>query len=121
VLVAGNRVRPARLKYMECTLGRLREAGFDADRTYSVYHLLDGFVFGFTLWEIAYTSAALDDEEIVSKIMNAIPWDDLPHLAEHRDQHLADGPHREVSAFEVGLDLILDGLGATPSPSNPAR
>jgi AcrR family transcriptional regulator len=121
VLMTGIRVRPARLHYMERMLGRLREAGFDADRIYSVYHLLDGFVFGFTLWEIAYTRAALDDEETVSKIMNAIPWDDLPHLAEHRDQHLADGPHREVSAFEVGLDLILDGLGATPSPSKPAR
>jgi hypothetical protein len=23
---------------------------------------------------------------------------------------MADGPHREVSAFEFGLDLILDGL-----------
>lgn len=121
VLMSGIRVRPARLQYMECMLGRLRDAGFDADRTYCVYHLLDGFVFGFTLWEIAYTSAALDDEEIVSKIMNAIPWDDLPHLAEHRDQHLADGPHREVNAFEVGLDLILGGLGAKPSPSTPAR
>jgi hypothetical protein len=42
--------------------------------------------------------------------MQAIPWDDYPQLAEHRDQHMSDGPHREVSAFEVGLDLILDGL-----------
>jgi len=117
LLMTGVRPRPARLEYMEWLLARLREGGFDADRTYAVYHLLDGFVFGFTLWEIAYTSAALDDEEIVSKIMNAIPWDDLPHLAEHRNQHLSDGPHREVSAFEVGLDLILDGLGNTLSPS----
>jgi AcrR family transcriptional regulator len=113
LLMTGTHVRPARLHYMERLLGRLREAGFDADRTYSVYHLLDGFVFGFTLWEIAYTSAALDTEEVISKIMSAIPWDDLPHLAEHRDQHLADGPHREVSAFDIGLDLILEGLGAT--------
>ena len=27
-----------------------------------------------------------------------------------RDQHMEDGPHREVSAFGVGLDLILAGL-----------
>lgn len=121
LLMTGMRPRPARLQYMEWLLGRLREAGFDADSTYSVYHLLDGFVFGFTLWEIAYTSAALDDEEIVSKIMNAIPWDDLPHLAEHRDQHLADGPHREVSAFEVGLDFILDGLRDMLGPSSGSR
>jgi len=121
LLMTGMRPRPARLQYMEWLLGRLREAGFDADRTYSVYHLLDGFVFGFTLWEIAYTGAPLDDEEIVSKIMNAIPWDDLPHLAEHRDQHLADGPHREVSAFEVGLDFILDGLRDMLGPSSGSR
>ncbi len=118
LLMTGMRPRPARLAYMEWLLGRLRGAGFDADMTYSVYHLLDGFVFGYTLWEIAYTGAAVDDEEIVAKVMNAIPWDDLPHLTEHRDQHLADGPHREVSAFEVGLDLILDGLRDTLSPSS---
>jgi AcrR family transcriptional regulator len=113
LLMTGMRPRPARLEYMEWLLGRLREAGFDLDRTYSVYHLLDGFVFGYTLWEIAYTGAALDDEEIVARVMSTIPWDDLPHLTEHRDQHLADGPHREASAFEVGLDLILQGLSRT--------
>lgn len=118
VLMTGVRVRPARLHYMERMLGRLREAGFGADQTYSVYHLLDGFVFGFTLWEIAYTSAALDDEDVVANIMSAIPWEDLPHLAEHRDRHLVDGPHREVSAFELGLDLILDGLRDTLGPSS---
>jgi AcrR family transcriptional regulator len=85
LLMTGMRPRPARLEYMEWLLGRLRGAGFDAERTYSVYHLLDGFVFGYTLWEIAYTSAAVDDEEIVAKVMNAIPWDDLPRLTEHRD------------------------------------
>jgi AcrR family transcriptional regulator len=113
LLMTGMRVRPARLAYMEWLLGRLRAAGFEAEQAYSVYHLLDGFVFGFTLWEIAYSSIALDDEEVVSRIMAAIPWDDLPHLTEHRDQHMTEGPHREVSAFEVGLDLILDGLQAT--------
>jgi AcrR family transcriptional regulator len=113
LLMTGMRVRPARLAYMEWLLGRLRRAGFDLDRTYSVYHLLDGFVFGFTLWEIAYTSVDLDDEQVVARIMQAIPWDDLPHLTEHRDQHMADGPHRAVSAFDVGLDLILDGLAST--------
>ena len=41
------------------------------------------------------------------------PWAEYRHLAEHRDQHLTEGPHREVSAFEVGLDLILDGLQQT--------
>jgi hypothetical protein len=42
--------------------------------------------------------------------MQAIPWERYPHLAEHRDQHMTEGPHREVSSFETGLDLILGGL-----------
>ena len=108
-LMTGSHIRPARLRYMECLLGRLDDAGFDAETTYHVYHLLDGYIFGFSLWEIAYTTIPVD-AEVVSRLMQSIPWDEYPHLAEHRDQHMSDGPHREVSAFEVGLDLILDGL-----------
>jgi hypothetical protein len=107
--MTGDHIRPARLRYMDQLLGRLRDAGFDADATYSVYHLLDGYIFGFSLWEIAYTAVPLDDEA-VTKLMQAIPWAEYPHLTGHRDQHMTDGPHREVSAFDVGLDLILDGL-----------
>lgn len=109
LLMTGSHVRPARLRYMEFLLGSLHDAGFDAEATYHVYHLLDGYIFGFSLWEIAYTTIPID-AEVVSRLMQTIPWDEYPHLGEHRDQHMSDGPHREVSAFEVGLDLILDGL-----------
>jgi len=109
LLMTGSHVRPTRLRYMERLLGRLRDAGFDAETTYHVYHLLDGYIFGFSLWEIAYTAIPLD-AEVVSRLMQTIPWDEYAHLAAHRDQHMSDGPHREVSAFEVGLDLILGGL-----------
>jgi AcrR family transcriptional regulator len=114
LLLMPGHARPARLRYMECLLQTLREAGFDAETTYHVYHLLDGHIFGFSLWEIAYTSI---DVEEAARFMAAVPWDELPQLAEHRDQHLSDGPHREVSAFEVGLDLILDGLQERLRPS----
>lgn len=109
LLMSGSHLRPARLEYMDRLLGTLREGGFDADGAYHVYHLLDGYIFGFTLWEIAYTSLPLDDDA-VTRLMRAIPWGDYPHLAEHRDQHMTEGPHRDVSAFDVGLGLILDGL-----------
>jgi AcrR family transcriptional regulator len=119
LLMTGSHIRPARLRYMESLLGSLRDAGFDAETTYHVYHLLDGYIFGFSLWEIAYTTTAVDAEELVSKLMHRIPWSEYPHLAEHRDQHMSDGPHRDVNAFEVGLDLILDGLQkALVSPSS---
>jgi len=111
LLMTGSHIRPARLRYMELLLGRLSDAGFAAETTYHVYHLLDGYIFGFSLWEIAYTTIPLD-AEAASRLMQTIPWDEYEHLAAHRDQHMSDGPHREVSAFEVGLDLILGGLEA---------
>ncbi len=111
LLMTGAHIRPRRLAYGEFLLGRLRDAGLDADRRYHVYHLLDGFIFGFSLWEIAYTNAGDPDfAERVAEFMQKIPWDDYPNFTEHRDQHMSDGPHREVSAFDVGLDLILVGL-----------
>ena len=117
LLMTGSHLRPVRLQYMDGLLSRLHDAGFDAGTTYSVYHLLDGFIFGFSLWEIAYTSIPMDDEA-VSRLMATIPWDDYPRLAEHRDQHMNEGPHREASAFQVGLDLILDGLQQTLGSSS---
>ena len=112
LLMSGSHIRPARLQYMDSLLASLREAGFDADMTYHVYHLLDGYIFGFTLWEIAYTTIPLDDDA-VTRLMQSIPWDLYPDLTGHKDQHLVEGPHRGANAFEVGLDLILDGLAKT--------
>jgi AcrR family transcriptional regulator len=112
LLMTGSHFRPARIRYMDSLLGRLRDSGFDAESTYHVYHLLDGYIFGFSLWEIAYTTTPVDPERL-SKLMKTIPWDEYPHLAEHRDQHMDDGPHSEVSSFDVGLDLILEGLQKT--------
>jgi AcrR family transcriptional regulator len=109
LLIAEARVRPLRLQYMESLLTCLRDGGFDADRTYHLYHLIDGHIFGFTLWEIAHTAVPLDAAQ-VAEVFALIPWDDYPNLTQHRDQHMTEGPHRETSAFEVGLDLLLRGL-----------
>ena len=107
VLMTSAGIRPPRLAYMNDLLGRLREAGFSADTTYTAYHALDAHIFGFALWLASHTSVP---PEVVERIAREFPLDDYPYLAEHRDQHLTEGPHQEASAFELGLDLILDGL-----------
>jgi AcrR family transcriptional regulator len=110
LLMAPGRVRPARLRYMDLLLGRLRDAGFSAETTYSAYHVLDGHIFGFSLWETSHTYSAEDISELVAKFAQEITADAYPHLHEHAQQHAAEGPHRDVSAFELGLYLIIDGL-----------
>jgi AcrR family transcriptional regulator len=107
LLMSPGRIRPGRLAYMNELLGCLREAGFSAETTYTAYHALDAHIFGFALWYGSHTAIPSD---VVERVARELSLDDYPYLAEHRDQHLTDGPHREVSAFEFGLDLILDGL-----------
>jgi len=110
LLMSPERIRPARLRYMDSLLGRLRKAGFSADTTYHAYHVLDGFIFGFSLWETSHTYTAEQVTDFVAKFAQVITPDQYPYVHEHGQQHMNEGPHRDVSAFEFGLDLILDGL-----------
>jgi len=116
LLMTGS-IRPARLRYMDSLLGRLRKAGFSAETTYAVYHLLDGHIFGFALWEASYNLTAEDAEKLAASVMPMLA--DYPYLREHGDQHMTEGPHQEVSAFELGLDLILDGLRKMHDTGSP--
>jgi AcrR family transcriptional regulator len=99
-----------RLRYMDGLLGRLRDAGFSAETTYHAYHVLDGHLFGFSIWENAHNATPVPDEGVEAIVERLIPPSELPHLHEHALQHMREGPHRGVSAFEYGLDLILEGL-----------
>ncbi|HEY6607035.1 MAG TPA: TetR/AcrR family transcriptional regulator C-terminal domain-containing protein [Gaiellaceae bacterium] len=110
VVMAPGRLRPARLRYMDSLLGRLREAGFSAETTYHAYHVLDGHIFGFSLWEASHSYGDADASEMLAAFERTITGDEYPYLREHGEQHFAEGPHHDVSAFEFGLDLILDGL-----------
>jgi AcrR family transcriptional regulator len=110
LLMAPGRIRPARLRYMDLLLGRLREAGFSADTTYHAYHVLDGYIFGFSLWETSHTYTADEISKFAAIFTEMITPDRYPYLHEHAQQHFSEGQHREVSAFEFGLDLVVDGL-----------
>ncbi|HMJ00396.1 MAG TPA: TetR/AcrR family transcriptional regulator C-terminal domain-containing protein [Gaiellaceae bacterium] len=110
LLMAPEHARPARVRYMDLLLGRLREAGFSAETTYTAYHVLDAHIFGFSLWETSHSYTAEEASNLAATFMETITADAYPHLHEHAQQHFSEGPHREVSAFELGLDLIVDGL-----------
>jgi AcrR family transcriptional regulator len=111
LLMTPTRIRPARLEYMDALLGALRNAGFSAETTYHAYHVLDAHIIGFTLWASTHGSVPADiDEDIRGFLDRMIPAETYPHLHVHGMQHLEDGPHKEVTAFEYGLDLVLDSL-----------
>jgi AcrR family transcriptional regulator len=105
-----TRFRPSRMRYMNWLLGQLREAGFSPDLAYHGYHVLDGHILGFTLWEAGH---AIDPEQLADVAKTYLPrlrLADYPYLAEHVEQHLASAGTTGKSGFEFGLDVILDGL-----------
>jgi len=108
LMMSVKRVAPARMRYMESLLGRLREAGFSANMTHHAYHALDSHIIGSTLWEAGYLSNK--DLEDAAKRFVPTMLRDYPYLAEHAEQHVARSTRKDVPEFEFGLDLILDGL-----------
>ena len=111
LLMSPGHVRPARLRYMDLLLGRLREAGFSAETTYTRLprprrtHLRL-----LALGDESHLHGGGGLEASRRSSRRSITADAYPYLHEHAEQHFSEGPHREVSAFELGLDLILDGL-----------
>lgn len=102
-------IRPARLEFMESLLARLEDAGFSDDSYYHAYHVLDAYIIGYSLW-LAGHSLSAEQVALVETALQEVPFDKYPRISKHKDQHASEGPHRDVSAFEIGLDLVLNGL-----------
>jgi AcrR family transcriptional regulator len=99
-----------RMGHAEGALRCLREAGFPKDLTYHAYHVWQGYALGFTLQELNFPHDRESLKAMAASFLRDFPTDEYPYLAEHIEQHV-DPPHAEhQSAFELGLDLILDSL-----------
>ncbi|HEY3461931.1 MAG TPA: TetR/AcrR family transcriptional regulator C-terminal domain-containing protein [Gaiellaceae bacterium] len=105
-----ERLRPARLEFMNSLLGALRNAGFSAETTYHAYHVLDAHVIGFSLWQTTHGTIPADVDDVGTFVDRMVPAATFPHLHDHAMQHLEAGPHQDVPAFEYGLDLLLESL-----------
>jgi AcrR family transcriptional regulator len=101
---------PARLRHMDLLLASLQRAGFSDELTYHAYHILQSHFLGYTIQALNYRSLAQSDlAGMAERFLRDFPADDFPHFAEHVRQHM-EPRHDDVNAFELGLDLILDGI-----------
>jgi hypothetical protein len=99
-----------RMRHADAALRCLREAGFSKDLTYHAYHVWQGYALGFTLQELNFPHDRESLKAMAGAFLRDFPIDEYPYMAEHIEQHI-DPPHAEhESAFELGLDLILDSL-----------
>jgi len=113
---------PASLRLHDAVLGCLREAGFSIEMTIQAYSVLDAYIYGFALqektvpFETAEEAAAVAEEqvrefgELAGERQFGSLADEFPYLAEVVAEHVAKVGFDFASAFEYGLDLILDAL-----------
>ena len=111
LVLSSTGVSQARLRYMESILGTLRRAGFSAEMTDHGYHALESHIMGFTLWEVGMDLGSREDlARKATDFLGALEREELPHLAEHVEQHLKPRRPDDEGDFAFGLDLLLDGL-----------
>ena len=100
-------IGPGMTRYLDATLGRLREGGFSIDGALDAWNALDSHLYGFTLQELNLPFAVEESSTISASVLPQIPADEFPYVVEVLGHVMAQG-RREDFAF--GLDLILDGL-----------
>jgi AcrR family transcriptional regulator len=97
-------------RYLDATLGRLREGGFSIEGALDAWHTLDSHIYGFTLQELGLPFAADDAPQVSADVVGTLDAERFPHVVEVISHVMRSG---RVEDFTFGLDLILDGLERT--------
>jgi len=107
--MAGGEGGSARLEYADWLLRTLREGGLSSDRVYHGFHILQGYVLGYTFQQLSVPYGPEELAGMAERFLREFPTDDFPDMAEHIRQHIEPRRGKE-GGFELGLDLILNGL-----------
>jgi AcrR family transcriptional regulator len=109
LIVARINVGPAMLRYVDATLGCLREAGFSYEMADHAWNAIDSHVYGFTLQKLNFVIEPSEYADTAEEYLPLIPADEFPYL-NGLSQQVISGTYDGVHDFEFGLELILDGL-----------
>jgi AcrR family transcriptional regulator len=97
-------------RYLDATLGRLREGGFSIMGALDAWNTLDSHLYGFTLQELNLPFEVEQTRQVSADVLGQLPADEYPHIVEVITEIMQSGRKED---FELGLDLILDGLERT--------
>lgn len=101
----------ALLRHHDTVLGCLRRNGFSVPLAAHAFSVLDSYVYGFVLTEQNLPFEAGEAAEEFVDSMD-LPVDAYPHLGEMMATLVVGGGYSYADEFDVGLELILDGLAA---------
>ncbi|WP_159942428.1 MULTISPECIES: TetR/AcrR family transcriptional regulator [unclassified Nocardiopsis] len=112
---------PATLRHHDRVIGCLRRAGFSIAMAAQAFSTLDSYVYGFVLQESSLPFQTSEElEDVADALRRSFPADQYPHLTEMMVDHALRPGYAYADEFELGLDLILDGLErALSDPASP--
>ncbi|NJR37802.1 MAG: TetR/AcrR family transcriptional regulator [Leptolyngbyaceae cyanobacterium CSU_1_4] len=108
-LVSRINVGSAMLRYVDATLGCLREAGFSYELADHAWNAIDSHIYGFTLQELNFPLKAEEYAETAKSFISYIPADQYPYM-NRLSHYVIEGRYDGLHDFEFGLELILNGL-----------
>jgi AcrR family transcriptional regulator len=100
-------IGPGMTRYLDSTLGRLREGGFSIEEALDAWHTLDSHLYGFTLQELNLPFGVEETQNVSASVLGQIPAEQYPYVFEVITRIMQTGRDED---FEFGLDLVLDGL-----------
>lgn len=109
LLMSRPNVGPAMLRYVDSTLGTLRQAGFPVALADHAWNAMDSHIYGYTMQKLNFPFTPEQYTEAAETYLPRLPEGEYPHLTEMAVQ-VMDGHYDGVTEFSFGLDLILDGL-----------
>lgn len=102
---------PANLRHHDAVIGCLRAAGFDMAAVATAYSLLDAYIYGFAMTKMNLPFEDTSDiVELSESMLAPFPPGDYQNLADFITEHAMQPGYDFADEFEVGLDVILDGL-----------
>jgi AcrR family transcriptional regulator len=108
------------LRHHDAVIGCFRRGGFSIAMTAHAYALTDNYIYGFALQEANLPATGGEDmAELAKTIIEPLPAGQYPHLMELTAEHVLQPGYDFGAEFEFGLELILDGLEARSTLSNP--
>jgi len=109
LFVSRVNVGPKMLRYVDATIGCLREAGFSYPTADHAWNALDAYIYGFTLQKLNFPLDPAQYAPAAEEFLHLIPVEQFPYL-NGMSQEVIAGRHDGMHQLEIGLELLLDGL-----------
>jgi AcrR family transcriptional regulator len=109
LFVSRLNIGPHMLRYVDATIGCLREAGFSYPLADHAWNALDAYIYGFTFHKLSFPLEPSEYAKAARQFLPLIPAEQFPYL-NGMSQEIIAGRHDGMHELELGLELILDGL-----------